>query len=84
MKIEIVSSDKNNLEVKLDNLTVAELLRVYLNENGADFVAWRRDHPSSPALLKIKTSDKTVKKTVGDAIDSVKKDCEKILSVLKK
>ncbi len=84
MNIEVLSSDKNNLEVKIDSVTVAELLRIYLNENGADFAAWRRDHPSSPALLKIKTSDKTVKKTVGDAIDAIKKDCDKILKGLKK
>ena len=84
MNAEIVKQEKNDLEVKIDNQTVAEILRVYLNEQGVDFVAWRKEHPTKPLILKIKTSGKTVKKAVSDAIAEINKDCEKLLAVLKK
>ena len=84
MEIEIVKEDKNDLEVKVDNLTVAELLRVYLNEQGIDFAAWRREHPSKPALFKIKSSGKTVKKSVSDAVVEIEKDIDSIRKGLKK
>ena len=84
MEIEIVKEDKNDLEVKVDNLTVAELLRVYLNEQGIDFAAWRREHPSKPALFKIKSVGKTVKKSVSDAVVEIEKDIDGIRKGLKK
>jgi len=84
MNIEIISQDKNNLEVKIDNPTIVEILRVYLNNQGIDFAAWRREHPSKPIIFKIQSSDKTIKKAISDAIESIKKDLEKISSTLKK
>jgi len=84
MEIEVIKSEKNDVEVKVDNLTVAEILRVYLNEQGAEFAAWRREHPSKPVILKIKSSGKSVKKSVGDAVNAITKNCDKILSGLKK
>ena len=84
MNIEIVKQEKNELEVKIDNQTIAEILRVYLNEQRVDFAAWRKEHPTKPIIFKIKTSGKTVKKAVSDAIAEINKDCDKILAVLKK
>lgn len=84
MNIEIMKDEKNDLELKMDNLTVAEILRVYLNEDGIDFAAWKREHPSRPILMKIKSFGKTVKKSVGDSVEHIKKDLDKIKSVLKK
>jgi len=84
MNIEVVKSEKNDVEVKLDNLTVAEILRVYLNNIGVDFAAWRKEHPSKPILLKVKTSGKSVKKAFSEAVSAVKKDCDKLISGLKK
>lgn len=84
MNLEILKADKNEIEVKIDNPTIAEILRTYLNEQGIEFAAWRREHPSKPVVLKIESSGKTAKKAVGDAVDAIKKDCDKILSVLKK
>lgn len=84
MNIEIVSSDKREVELSIDNITIAEILRVYLYENGADFAAWRREHPSKPIIFKIKSGDGTVKKAVSDAVVAIKKDCDKILASLKK
>ena len=84
MQIEIISHEKNEIELKIDNPTIAEILRVYLNAQNIDFAAWRKEHPTKPLIFKIKSSDKTVKKAVSDAISSIKKDLEKIASVLKK
>lgn len=84
MNIEITSNDKHNTEFKIDNLTVAEILRVYLNEQGVDFAAWRREHPSKPLIMKIQTSTGTVSKAVSDAAAAIKKDCDKLAAMLKK
>ena len=84
MNIEVLKQDKNSVELKIDNLTVAEVLRAYLNKEGIEFAAWRREHPSKPLLFKIESSGKTVKKAVSEAVESIKKDCDKILGALKK
>ena len=84
MNVEVIKSEKNELEINIDNITIAEVLRAYLYEDGVEFAAWRREHPSKPLIFKIESSDKTVKKTVSDAISAIKKDCDKILAGLKK
>lgn len=75
MNIQVLRSEKNEAELIIDNITVAEILRVYLNKEGADFAAWRREHPSKPAHLKIISKDNSVAKAVGDSISAVKKEC---------
>ena len=84
MNIEVVKSEKNEVELKIDNTTVAEVLRVYLYQNGIDFAAWRREHPSKPLIFKIESKDKPVKKVVSDSVEAIKKDCDAILKVIKK
>ncbi|MBU0466828.1 MAG: hypothetical protein KJ718_04860 [Nanoarchaeota archaeon] len=84
MELEILKQEKNNLDAKLDNITVAEILRVYLNKQGIEFAAWRREHPSKPIVMKITSSGKTVKKEVSDAVVDVKKDLDKIVKGVKK
>ncbi len=84
MNIEVLKQDKNSVELKIDNLTVAEILRDYLNKEGIEFAAWRREHPSKPVIFKIESSGKTVKKAVSEAVEAIKKDCNKIVSALKK
>jgi len=84
MNIKILKHEKNSVELSIDNLTVAEILRVYLNRGGIEFAAWRREHPSKPLIFKIESSDKPVKKAVADAVDAIKKDCTKVLGALKK
>ncbi len=84
MEIEIIKSEKDDIELKIDNVTIAELLRVYLSKTeGVDFVAWRREHISKPAVLKVQTSGKTVKKAISEAISAIEKDSSK-LSISKK
>ncbi len=82
MNIEIVKVEKGEVDLTIDNLTVAEILRAYLYEHGADFAAWRREHPSKPLVFKIKSSN--VKKSVSDAVAAIKKDCDNLLDVVKK
>jgi len=68
----------------MNNLTIAEILRVYLNEQGIEFAAWRREHPTKPLLFRIQSSGKTVKKAVSEAVSAIKKDLEDIEKGLKK
>jgi DNA-directed RNA polymerase subunit L len=82
MNVEIVSFEKNEVELKVDNLTVAEILRTYLYEQDVEFAAWRREHPSKPLIFKIKGTN--VKKSVSDAISALKKDCNQLLDAVKK
>jgi len=84
MNIEILNSNKNDLELKIDNPTIAEILRVYLNNEGIEFAAWRKEHPSKPVIFKIESSGKTAKKAISDAVAAIKKDCDKLLSAVKK
>ncbi|MEK6927695.1 MAG: RpoL/Rpb11 RNA polymerase subunit family protein [Nanoarchaeota archaeon] len=83
MQVEIISEDKGEAEIQMDSQTVAEILRVYLNEQGVEFAAWRRDHPSKPIILKIKASS-GVKKAVSSAIAGINKDCSALVNELKK
>ena len=79
MEIEIVKQDKNEIELKIDNVTIAEILRDYLNRQGIEFAAWRREHPTKPVLMRIAVSSGTVKKAVSEAVSAVKKDLAKIV-----
>ena len=84
MEVKILKQEKDELEVKLDNQTVAEILRVYLNNNGIEFAACWRAHPTKPVIMKIVAKGKTVKKEVSEAVSAIKKDLDKIASLAKK
>lgn len=84
MEVEVIKSEKNEVEIKTDNVTIVEVLRTYLYENGAEFATWKREHPSKPAILKIKSSGKTTTKAISDAISAIKKDCNMLLNAVKK
>ncbi|MFH1151713.1 MAG: RpoL/Rpb11 RNA polymerase subunit family protein, partial [Nanoarchaeota archaeon] len=65
------------IEVELDNLTMVEILRVYLNKDSAvSFAAWKREHPTKNPVLKVKTKGKTAKKAINDAVNSITKDLD--------
>jgi len=83
MEVEVVSQSANGLELKIDNLTVAEILRVYLNERGIKFAAWKREHPTKPIVFRIESSGKTVKKAVGEAVSAISKDLNVLAKGLK-
>ncbi len=79
MVVTVLKGSKNEAEIQLENLTLAELLRVYLNEDSdVVFAAWKRDHPSEKPILKIETKGKVVKKAINDAISLAKKELIRI------
>jgi len=85
MEMKILNSDKEEIEVEFENLTIAEILRVYLNKDSSvTFAAWRRLHPTDRPVLKVKTKGKTAKKAINDAVSAVTKDLDKTLDDFKK
>jgi len=85
MEINILKESKSEMEVEVEGLTIAEILRVYLNKDSAvDFAAWKRKHPTEKPILKVKTKGKTAKKAITDAISSIGKDLDKTLNDFKK
>jgi len=75
---KVLKKEKNELEVELDNLSLAEILRVYLsNDSGVEFVAWKREHFTKKPILRIVSgTGKSCSKVLADAISNVKKDLE--------
>ena len=85
MNIKILKSDKNEIEIELDNLTIAEVLRAYLHKDSSvEFAAWKRGHPSKPVILRVETKGKSVKKAIEDAVSTIMKEADKLVSDVKK
>ena len=79
MEINILKSSKDELELEIENLTIAEILRVYLNKDSSvEFAAWKREHPTEKPILAVKTKGKTPKKAVADAVNLITKDLDKV------
>ncbi len=85
MELNVIKDEKDEIEVELDNLTMAETLRVYLNDDSAvTFAAWRRKHASENPILIVKTKGKTARKAISDAVSSITKELDKIETNFKK
>ncbi len=85
MEIKILKDEKNLLEVQLDNQTIAELVRVYLNQDSnVKLGVWKREHYSKPVVMRIETEGKTAKKALHDAIAKAQKDLKKYGDEFKK
>ena len=85
MEIKILKDEKNDLELELDNQTIAEVLRVYLNEDSnVKIAAWRKEHYSKPIILKIVTDGKSAKKVLQDSIGKIQKELNKYRNEFKK
>ena len=85
MEFKYLKDEKNEAEIEMNNLTVTEILRVYLNkDDSVSFAAWNREHPSKNPILKIRTKGKTVKKSLSDAASKIEKDADKLVSEFKK
>ena len=82
MEIKVLNEDKASMDIEISDLTVVELMRVYLNKEGADVAAWKRDHPSKNPVLHVEASNP--KKLVQKAIDSVKKELTTLEADFKK
>lgn len=82
MEIKVLKEDKGIIELELDNLTIAELLRVYLNKGNVKLAAWKRDHPTKNPILRVEADN--AKKAVLTAIESIQKDIESFNTEYKK
>lgn len=82
MDVKILKDEKNEMDLEVDSLTIAELLRVYLNQEGAEIAAWKRDHPKKNPVLHIKGDNP--KKLVKKAISSIEKELDKAAEEFKK
>jgi len=77
MEISVLNSSKDEMEVELENITLAEILRVYLNKDSSvNFAAWKREHPTKNPILSVKTKGKTPKKAIDDAVKLIVKDLD--------
>ncbi len=85
MEVKILEDSKDDMRIEIDNLTIAEIMRVYLNKDSAvTFAAWRRNHPTENPVLAFKTKGKTTKKALSDAIALLEKDLDVLSSDFKK
>lgn len=84
MQIEILKEDKSEIEFRIDNQTIAEVLREVLYEKGADFAAWRKEHPSKPVIMRVHSNEKSVKKVISEAIAELYKRCDSYKEAVKK
>ena len=85
MELKILRSEKDEIEVEVDSVTIVEILRVYLNKDSSvTFAAWKREHPTKNPILLVKTKGKTAKKAIGDAVASITKDLDKVEDDFKK
>ena len=85
MEINVIKSEKDEMEVEIESVTIAEILRVYLNKDSAvTFAAWRREHPTKKPILLVKTKGKTPKKAIADAVKFCEKDLDNLSSDFKK
>jgi len=85
MEINILENSKDEIKLELENLTIAEILRVYLNkDDSVSFAAWKREHPTKNPVLLVRTKGKTAKKAINDAVSKITKDLDKIESDFKK
>jgi len=82
MEIKILKDEKNVLDVELSSLTIAEVLRVYLNKEGAKLAAWKRDHPTKNPVLHIEADNP--KKLLKKAIATLEKEIDKTVGEFKK
>jgi len=79
MEMNILRSSKDEIDIQVENLTIAELLRVYFNKDpSVTFAAWKREHPSEKTILNVKVKGKTIKKAFNDAIVAITKDLDKL------
>ena len=82
MEVKILKDEKNELDVEVGSLTIAEVLRVYLNKEGAKLAAWKRDHPTKNPILHIEADNP--KKLLKSAIATLEKEIDKTVEEFKK
>jgi len=85
MEVNVLKSSKDEIEVELESLTIAEILRTYVNKDASViFTAWKREHYTKHPVLAVRTKGKTAKKAINDAVNSITKDLDKLENDFKK
>ena len=85
VEVKVLKHSKEEMEVELDNVTIAEILRVYLNKDPAVSVAvWKRTHPTKNPIMLVRVKEKSAKKVIADAVDKITKDLDKVYDEFKK
>jgi len=85
MIVKVLKNEKNHLEIEIDNLTVAELVRNELWEDSSVTVsAWRKTHPTKNPILVVKTSGKSAQKALTDCLEKIGKNNKKMIEEAKK
>lgn len=85
MEMNILESSKNEIKLELENITIAEILRVYLNKDSSVSLAvWKREHLTKKPILVVQTKTKAAKKAIQDAAAEIEKDLDKIENDFKK
>jgi len=82
MEIKILKDEKNELEIEIGSLTIAELLRAYLNKNDVKVAAWKREHPTKNPVLHIEADNP--KKALKNTISQIEKEVEEVVRDFKK
>jgi len=82
MEIKILKDEKNELDVEISSLTIVEVLRVYLNKEGAKLAVWKRDHPTKNPVLHIEGDHP--KKILKKAIETLEKEIDTAVTDFKK
>jgi DNA-directed RNA polymerase subunit L len=82
MEIKIIHEDKGLIDLEIDNLTIVELLRVYLNKQDIKMAAWKREHPTKNPVLRVEADN--AKKVVLRAVDAIQKDLESFVTEYKR
>ena len=85
MEVNVLKDEKDFLVVEMNNQTIAELVRVYLNkDSNVEVAVWKKEHPDAPVIFELKTKGKSAKKALDDAVSTIEKDVSKILDDFKK
>lgn len=85
METKILETSKEKTELEIENLTIAEILRTYLNKNSSvTFAAWKREHITKNPVLLVKTKGKDSKKVIAETIKEIEKDLDSALKEFSK
>lgn len=85
MQVKLIKESKEEIQLELDNLTIAELLRNALWEDKATALAvWHREHPTKNPILVLKTNGKNARKVLLATIEKLQKTSSKLMDEFKK
>ena len=82
MEVKILKDEKNELDIEIQSLTIAEVLRVYLNKEGVKLAAWKKAHETANPVLHIEADNP--KKLLKNAIKELEKEIDKTVEEFKK